>query len=182
MNVFVGGIHGVGKSFLASRASPILNLLHTSASNLIKEERAQVTWTIDNRVSEIDVNQRALADAVRRHNSCGTRLMLDGHFVLLDAVGNLSPLPIAVFAALNLSSAIVVEADLQIIAERIEARRKMKASVEQLEGFLAAERANAILVCEALHIRLSVLHSPTVEEFLRAISPTSDGVSMCSDS
>ena len=84
MNVFVAGVQGVGKTHLSSRIPASLGLTHTSASKLIKEERAMLTWGTDVRVSEVDANQAALSTEVSRHNSAGFHLLLDGHFVLLD--------------------------------------------------------------------------------------------------
>lgn len=44
MNIFVAGVHGVGKTFLASQLPKALGLMQTSASKLIKEERALPDW------------------------------------------------------------------------------------------------------------------------------------------
>ena len=87
MNIFVAGIHGVGKTYLASHAASGSGMTHTSASKLIKEERGQATWSADKRVAEVDANQQALAKAIRRHNELGIKLLLDGHFVLLNNAG-----------------------------------------------------------------------------------------------
>lgn len=92
MNIFVAGVHGVGKTYLASRLPSTLGLIHTSASKLIKEERAMPSWGVDKRVSDVDANQIALAAAVKRHNDAGVQLLLDGHFVLLNNNGRLSAL------------------------------------------------------------------------------------------
>lgn len=78
MNAFVAGVHGVGKTHLSSRIPASLGLTHTSASKLIKEERAMLTWGTDKRVSEVDA-QAALSTEVSRHNSAGFHLLLDGH-------------------------------------------------------------------------------------------------------
>jgi adenylate kinase len=169
MNVFVAGIHGVGKTYLASRVAPRVSRIHTSASKLIKEERALATWTDDKRVTDVDANQQALAAAVRRHNEAGTRLLLDGHFVLLNAAGEMIMLQVDVFAALNLDGIILVEADPQSVAERIEARDRRKVSLVELRAFSDAERDQAKIVCKELEIPLHVLVSPSAEEFAAAI-------------
>jgi adenylate kinase len=41
MNIFVAGVHGVGKTYLASRLPPLMS---TSASKLIREELATANW------------------------------------------------------------------------------------------------------------------------------------------
>ena len=143
MNVFVAGIHGVGKTHLASRAAPAVGMVHTSASTLIGEERALTTWSDDKRVIDVDANQRALAAAVQRYNEAGTRLLLDGHFVLLTAASELTRLEVDVFASLNLDAVVVIEADPQTVAQRIKARDQRRVDVAHLREFMKAERNQA---------------------------------------
>jgi len=169
MNIFVAGIHGVGKTYLASRAAPVAGMFHTSASKLIKEERALSTWTNDKRVTDVDANQRALAAAIRRHNELGTRLLLDGHFVLLDTTGEMIRLEVGVFAALRLNGVILVETDTQTVAQRIEVRDQRRASLDHLQAFMEAERDQAQKVCAELHIPLTLLDSPLPEEFSASV-------------
>lgn len=169
MNIFIAGIHGVGKTYLASRAALAAGMTHTSASKLIKEERALVTWSNDKRVSDVGANQQALVTALQRHNESGFRLLLDGHFVLLDGSGEMIRLGVAVFSALNLDGVVLVEETPQVVAQRIEDRDKRHVSIADLQVFMEAERGQAQTVCNALNIPLSILVSPTPEEFSAAV-------------
>ncbi len=169
MNIFVAGIHGVGKTYLASRVAPAVTMTHTSASELIKEERSLHTWSNDKRVIDVDENQLALASAVRRHNELGTRLLLDGHFVLLDTANEMIRLETNVFAALNLNGVILIESDPKTVAMRIEDRDQRIVSIVHLQSFMNAEREQAQLVCSELRIQLAHLDSPTDEEFIEAV-------------
>lgn len=170
MNVFVAGIHGVGKTYLASRAAPYAGMTHTSASKLIKEERALTTWSKDKHVVDVDENQLALAAAVRRHNKLGTRLLLDGHFVLLGESDELILLGVNVFSTLSLRSVILVEEDLLTVARRIADRDQHNVSIDHMHGFMMAERGQAQKVCAVLHIPLTILVSPSPEEFAASVS------------
>lgn len=170
MNIFVAGIHGVGKTYLASRVAPAAGLYHTSASKLIKEERTSSTWANDKRVTDVDANQRALAAAIQRHNELGTRLLLDGHFVLLDGEGEMVRLGTDVFATLNLRGVLLVEADPQTVAQRIAERDQRQVSNDHLQAFMEAERDQAQKVCADLSIPLSLLVAPSPEEFLASIN------------
>ncbi|NMX59076.1 ATP-binding protein [Pseudomonas sp. WS 5146] len=169
MNVFVAGIHGVGKTHLASRIPASLGLTHTSASKLIKEERAMPTWGSDKRVSQVDANQVALATAVSRHNGGGFYLLLDGHFVLLNKKGDFQPLEVDVFRALNLKGVILLEATPETVALRIQDRDGRNADLSHIAGFLSAERAQAQKICDALDIPLRVLEQPSLETFTEEI-------------
>lgn len=171
MNIFLAGIHGVGKTFLASQLPSDLGLRHTSASKLIREELAQPNWSVDKRVDDVGANQIALSQAVRRHNDNGERLLLDGHFVLLDSAGNFVQLEVNVFRSLNLQAAILLEAPSDIVAERILLRDGHKLAVADVERFAATERSHAKTVCSSLAIDLVVLDVASSDILMKAIEP-----------
>lgn len=170
MNIFVAGIHGVGKTYLASQVTIAIGMTHTSASKLIKEERSLPTWSNDKRVSDVAENQRALADAVRRHNESGTRLLLDGHFVLVGQSGELIRLEVDVFANLNLTGVILIEAPTQVVSQRIAERDQRQVPLDHLEKFMNTEHEQAEKVCAELNIPLTILDSPTPEEFVESVN------------
>lgn len=169
MNVFVAGIHGVGKTYLASRLPSEAGLTHTSASKLIREERALPNWGQDKRVANIDENQVALAAAVARHNAQGSRLLLDGHFVLLDQSSKFVRLGPEVFQSLNLKAVLLLEAPADLIEQRLLGRDGVNREPEFLRRFAECERAQASAVCAELALPLRVLVSPSDEDFASAI-------------
>lgn len=170
MNIFVAGVHGVGKTYLASQLPASLGLMHTSASKLIKDERALPSWGIDKRVSDVDANQVALAAAVTRYNKAGTRLLLDGHFVLLNTQDEFSRLGTEVFKTLNLEGVILLETDAHTIAIRIRERDGREADIDHIVKFIAAERSQAQMVCNELDIPLLILEAPSPDTFATAIT------------
>ncbi|RYZ82937.1 MAG: AAA family ATPase [Proteobacteria bacterium] len=170
MNILVAGIHGVGKTFLATQCAEQLGFIYVSASQLIREERDFATWNIDKYVGEIDENQVALISAVQRHNSNGRRLLLDGHFVLLDQGGRTSQIEASVFASLRLDRVILIENDLDTILFRNESRGSQRWSANLIKDLLSAERAHAQSVCRELELDLVVLMAPTVESFSKAVA------------
>jgi adenylate kinase len=170
LNIFVAGVHGVGKSHLASQASRTLALVHTSASRLINEERKASNWSPDKKVSDANTNQIALAAAVKRYNSAGERLLLDGHFVLLGSEGEFVRLGPDVFRPLSLDGVILIEAAPDLIAARIRERDGREVEVEQITKFMAAERVQAQMVCDELAISLFVLNSPGGETFAGVVA------------
>ncbi len=169
MNVFVAGVHGVGKTHLASRLPETLGLMHTSASKLIEEERATPNWGADKCVSDVDGNQIKLLIAVRRHNSAGTRLLLDGHFVLLNPQGEFSLLGSEIFKSLNLDGVVLLEADPRTIAMRVRERDGGEAGIEHIVDFITAERSQAQMVCYELGIPLRILIAPNLDLFADAV-------------
>jgi adenylate kinase len=173
MNIFVAGIHGVGKTYLASRLPAGSGLLHTSASKLIKEELALPDWNVDKRVADVDRNQAALANAVARHNANGMALLLDGHFVLLNTEGEFVKLGTDVFKALNLSAVLLIEADPKVVETRVQNRDDLRRDSEWLTNFMAKERAQAEVVCRELKVPLHILISPSINEFFEVIASLS---------
>jgi adenylate kinase len=176
MNIFVAGVHGVGKTYLASRLPATLGLIHTSASKLIKEERPMPNWSADKRVRNVDGNQIALAGAVKRYNSAGTRLLLDGHFVLLNSRGEFSRLGTEVFRALNLDGVVLLESDIDTIAVRIRQRDGRELDIGHTAEFLAAERTQAQMVCVELGIPLRILNAPSPSVFAECVKAACLGV------
>lgn len=169
MNIFVAGVHGVGKTHLASRLSSDTGLMHTSASTLIKEERALPEWSLDKRVAEVNENQIALARAVARHNASGRALLLDGHFVLLGEDGLFIPLNVDVFQALNLKAILLIEVPPIVLVGRIAQRDELFRDPVWLADFMATERSHAEAVSGALNVPLKVLESPSDTDFANAV-------------
>jgi adenylate kinase len=172
MNIFLAGIHGVGKTYLASQLPANYGLMHTSASKLIKEELMIPNWSAEKRVNDVDVNQIALTAAVQRYNSTGIRLLLDGHFVLLDAKGEFLCLGTEVFNSLNLDGVLLLEADPSVIAMRTYERDGRVVEIDHIIKFIAVERSQAKMVCNELDIPLLILKASDPEEFAEAIAAT----------
>lgn len=127
-------------------------------------------WGNDKLVTDIDSNQIALAKAVQRHNDSGTKLLLDGHFVLLDVGGNFTCIEMEVFRSLHLDAVILIEEMPSTVAERIRQRDERVTDPEFLVDFMTAERTHAQSVCNEIGIPLDILMSPSPEVFAQTIS------------
>ena len=112
--IFLAGVHGVGKGFVASS----MGIAHLTASQLIREEKGQATWGLDKKTSDLDDNQLALIRAVSQRRLTHPSILLDGHFVLRDAQGVLTPLATSVFKELHLTGVILLTEAESIIASR----------------------------------------------------------------
>lgn len=168
MTIFVAGIHGVGKTYLCEKYVKDKDVVHASASKLIREELASANWNSNKQVADIDKNQEALISAVERHHASGKVLLLDGHFVLKDSSGKLIQIEIEVFRDLRLHGVILIEADVELVQERIKLRDNVL-PLGDLAAFSRAERMQAELVCTSLNIPLRILSSPTEKEFSQTI-------------
>ena len=98
--IFIGGVHGVGKTSMCTKVCDVLGIEHYSASNLIKKVK-RVTFPTNKHIAGIEENQDSLITAVERYISGQTVCLLDGHFCLLDERGNVVPVPISTFSSLS---------------------------------------------------------------------------------
>lgn len=169
MTIFVGGIHGVGKTYLGAPAAKSLGLRHTTASQLIREERGLQSWGEDKRVDGIDQNQIALIAATTRLLGSGQRLLLDGHFVLREAQGSFTRIDVQVFRELRLSALLLLDADIDVVMDRLKNRGDHSWSRSELLQLAEYEQGHARQVADELSLPLKCLVSPTHDEFVAAL-------------
>jgi adenylate kinase len=169
MIAFIAGVHGVGKTYLSAKIAKELGVKHATASQLIREERNEQSWSIDKRVSKIDSNQLALVSAVRRIQESRQSLLLDGHFVLREEKAKHTAIPEAVFRKLNINAIILIEADENIILERLVHRGDNTWDAEEIKAFMEKEEMHARHVVANLGIPLRILKSPSQIEFKAAL-------------
>lgn len=168
MVTFLAGAHGVGKSFLGKPVADALSLRYATASALIREELGAPSWDSQKRVQGIDKNQEALIAAVVRIKANEGQLVLDGHFVLRDASGGLSPLPLGVFRRLGIKGCILLEAPVSVVYQRL-ADRAATQTLEDIEQLAVAEFEHAQRVCSELDVPLVRLHMPDDDQLRSAI-------------
>jgi adenylate kinase len=159
--IFLAGVHGVGKGFLGIPVAKALGISHFTASQLIREVKGQVTWGADKKTSDLDDNQLALLRAIGQRRLSHKTILLDGHFVLRNAQGALTPLDAKVFQALHLTGVILLTEESNVIANRLAARDKREIDVHGITELAEAESAHAKTVCHELSLTLTVIHAPT---------------------
>jgi len=88
--IFVAGVHAVGKTTACTHAARTLSIAHYTASSLIKAEKASAIPEWGKVVADIEGNQNLLIRGVRRVllENRG-RIILDGHFTLPNAKGDI---------------------------------------------------------------------------------------------
>jgi len=168
MIVFVAGIHGVGKTFLGAPAAKQLGIRHVTASQLIREERGLQSWCADKRVSGVDENQAALISAVNRLRSINPKLLLDGHFVL-RVNGEFNEIDTQVFRDLQIGAVLLLEAELDTVIERLQARGGTSWTLSELRTLARREEAHARRVSSALGITYRNLFAPSEREFVDTV-------------
>ena len=153
--LFVGGIHGVGKSTLCDSTFTPAGYHCVTASSLIRlyrthSDRAKL-------VDDIPDNQAALLKQLELEKDTRSHLLLDGHFCLLNGQGIVEPIEIDVFNEMAPSALLLVKCEPEVIAVRLNNRDGKNWSPEMLRDFQAAEANHAVRISEALRVGLTTV-------------------------
>ena len=103
-------------------------------------------------------------------NYSHTSIWLDGHFVLRNAQGVLTPLATTVFKELHLTGVILLTEGAKIIASRLAMRDNGTPDVQAISELAEAELAHAQVVCNELELPLAVIHAPTLASLTDAVT------------
>jgi len=153
--IFVGGIHGVGKSTLCSSTFAPAGYHCVTASSLIRLHKSHSDR--EKLVDDIPDNQKALIEQLELEKDARTHLLLDGHFCLLNGEGVVEPIQIEVFEEMSPSSLVLVKCDPKVVASRLTNRDKKEWCPEMLRKFQEAEEKHAERVAEVLQVVLTTV-------------------------
>ena len=153
--IFLAGVHGVGKTTFAQKYIVPMGFEIRTASALIKSARGHVQK--NKLVKDADKNQAILIDEFEKIRKFSSKIILDGHLVLMGKNKKLERIPINVFRSLKISQIILLEIDSGTIRKRLLKRDKSRMSLEKCEKFILEERSHAIDVSENLKIPLLII-------------------------
>lgn len=153
--IFIGGIHGVGKSFFCDKVKSELSIFTYSASELIAE-RKKAYFSSDKLIPDIDDNQLYLLSAIYELNSLGKQYLLDGHFCLLNAEGQVTRIPEETFHTLHPDAIILLTEKPEVIAERRKQRDGLKYNLDETGKFQDEEISYATEMANMLEIPLMI--------------------------
>ncbi len=149
--IFIGGIHGVGKSTLCAEISNFMGIQSYSASSLIKSV-SDTNFPSDKKTKGINNNQSLLIDAVDKHIDPNKYCLLDGHFCLLNQNGEVTDIPIPTFTDLSPAAILVLTNDPKIIYSRIKDRDGNEMEIKNISSFQEKELEQSKLVSHFLNI------------------------------
>lgn len=152
--IFVGGIHGVGKTYLCEKLKERRDLNSYSASLLISDLKQEL-FTANKKIEGIRQNQDLLVEAVKQLKE--QRLyLLDGHFCLLNKEGEVTKIPNTTFENLAPKSIIVITNSIEQIAKHLINRDQSHYDLKLLEDFQNQEVEYATEISQTLKIPLLV--------------------------
>jgi len=152
--VFVGGVHGVGKSTLCKRSFSPIGYRCVTASSLITAggQRTNKEKLVNDAVD----NQAVLLEQLRTAKKQYCRLLLDGHFTLINSQGQIEPIEPEIFRTMKLNQLILIKGCSDEISSRLKERDGKKWTSSFLKKFQSEEEAHARYISEEIDIPLQV--------------------------
>ncbi|USL25103.1 ATP-binding protein [Priestia megaterium] len=141
--IFLSGIHGVGKSTLATELKSSINIKSISVSDLIRQAGKTLDSSTKN-TGNISKNQELWKNELNNLDLGISKLLLDGHFCLLDADNNITPLPFTTFEDTGMTKIIFMKNKPDVIKDRLLKRDKKDYSIELLKKLQDCELQQAM--------------------------------------
>jgi adenylate kinase len=155
--LFVGGIHGVGKTYFCSKISAKNDLPHYSASKLISLQK-EIYFSGNKNVEHIEGNQNFLIDALQTRTS-NSNIILDGHFCLLNREGIVTEIPDLTFNQIAPKGILVLTNDINIIVNRLNQRDGKEYDLNLLNDFQNKEIEYSQKVAKKLNVPFLLVNS-----------------------
>ena len=140
--IFVSGVHGVGKSYFCKLVKDSVGIETYSASALISAKKRS-GFSKEKLIPDIDENQQFLLWAVDELRTLCQNFILDGHFCLLNASGEVQRVPYDTFAMLKPDAIVLLTENPEIIASRRKRRDGIEVAIESIKYFQREERLYA---------------------------------------
>lgn len=168
--IFVGGVHGVGKTEACKSLADNFSLSHFTASNLIKSLDSSAVKAHTKSVDSVPKNQSLLVQAVNKFFLGGkTRLVLDGHFAVPNAESQFELVSVCTFAQLSLEAIVVLFDDPNQIHFRRLSRDQSSLGAHEIDRVQLQELEHAKFVSRSLNLPFFSIKSFDTKTFLRAI-------------
>lgn len=150
--VFVGGVHGVGKTTFCRNLAKELGGTHVSASSLIGDPAR-----VGRVVQSVEENQQLLVERLRSYECPSALLLLDGHFALSTNDGLVQRVPIWTFREIGPAALVLLTAPTETLHARLLARDRDAPTPGEIDALQREESATAELVASSLGIPLKTI-------------------------
>lgn len=160
--VFIGGIHGSGKGTICSQISKKFQIPHYSCSELIKWE--EISCRSNKNVDDFEVTQNRLLNGIKSNITFEKLTLLDGHFCLLNRLGNPEKIQEQTFLDINPILIAIVTEDLNTIQERLKNRDGKRYDLDLLHRMQQLEYSQAKIVSNILSTPFTDVKTKNIEE------------------
>lgn len=154
--IFVGGIHGVGKTTFCQEISRNLSIEHFSSSQLISLFKPEAVRK-EKDVHCIESNQDILLKAINNFLCKDKVYLLDGHFCLIDGKQHISEILIETFQLLAIKHIVILTANEEKILERLKIRDNVEYSLDFIRHFQQSEVNYGKYVSEKIKVPIKII-------------------------
>lgn len=165
--IFLGGIHGVGKGTLCAKLKLKYDILHFSASKLIKW--TEISPPKNKQVVNFNLTQERLIKGIEENIPQDRFVILDGHFSLLNKKGQPEIINEETFYKINPIAVAVILEDINTVSERLSKRDSITYNKEILTVMQKMELNQAKKISSYLQIPFYKIHKQ-INEFEKLIS------------
>ena len=131
--IFIGGVHGVGKSTFCRNICLGTGYTHLTASGLINAQGPS------KEVANIGGNQELLLKALEEQKKNNDLIVLDGHYTLKTKAGAIEEVKADVFKHIKPNLLVVIYDDVQNIVQKLQCRDNADITIEEVEKHQKAE-------------------------------------------
>lgn len=152
LKIFVGGVHGTGKSSFCRQLKEHLMCEYVSASTLLN-------WKSKSKqVNDVPHNQAILAELLQSHTQDDVSYIIDGHFALWNKNNECELVPLETFSSINLDAIIIITCAPELIHKRLEDRDSLVYKLENITNLQTSEIKQAKYIAESLDIPLMIVN------------------------
>lgn len=171
--LFVAGVHGVGKTTICRRVAKETSIPHFTASEIIKDESFENAFGESMLQKNTNANQEILIHGVeRRLGSVGRKLILDGHFTLLNDSKEIVEISIEFFKRLSLDAIVVFHDIPHLISLRLKKRDGVHMDETHIKAHQESELHHANLIATSLQIPIRHLEAFDSQGFTQVLLAT----------
>ena len=159
--IFLGGVHGVGKTTICKQFFVPSGYYCITASSLIKAYGARPDK--NKKVEKITDNQTMLIQQLNLEKKCQNHILLDGHYCLIDKHKRICPIEAETFRQINPLCLLLLK-DFPInIASRLINRDDEKWTKDFIEQFQYSEENHAKRISCEFSIPLHIFYNGEIE-------------------
>lgn len=155
--IFLGGVHGVGKSTLCENTFSPMGYGRATASTIIKSAGGRVV--AEKKIGNIDGNQQMLLRSLPVVLERYSRFVLDGHFTLVTEHNGIECIPLKVFRGINPDAFVLLIGSPAELARRLHVRDGKRWSKSFITEFQDIEIHHAKKIANTLDVPLHIVHN-----------------------
>ena len=144
--IFVGGVHGSGKTFLCERIQKELGCTYISASLLLQWKK------VEKEVDNVVQNQIRLKQLLLDCMNDNQLYLIDGHFALWNKERKIEMVSLKFFEGIGIKCVVLVWNDIEVILKNLKQRSGLRYSSKIIAELFEVEKNNSIYVADYLKV------------------------------